>query len=74
MQQQIVWSVEGMSCQGCARAVQGIISKGLEVEREQVKVELEQKRAEFSAPEGAPLTQIVEALKVKGFLATPKVA
>jgi copper chaperone CopZ len=70
--QQIVWSVEGMSCQGCARSVQGIISKGLAVEREQVKVELEQKRAEFSAPEGAALSEIVEALKAKGFLATPQ--
>jgi copper chaperone CopZ len=61
--------VEGMSCQGCVRSVQGIISKGLEVEREAVAVELEPGRAEFEAPEGFEVGRIVEALRAKGFSA-----
>lgn len=70
----VEWKVEGMSCQGCVRSVQGIISKGLEVEREAVEVELEGGVARFEAPgAGEGLEKIVEALRAKGFVATPGV-
>lgn len=70
----VEWRVEGMSCQGCVRSVQGIISKGLEVEREAVEVELEGGVARFEAPSGGEgLEKIVEALRAKGFVATPGV-
>ena len=41
MSQKVTFSVEGMSCQGCARSVAGVLSKALEVEREAVVVELD---------------------------------
>jgi copper chaperone CopZ len=70
----VEWKVEGMSCQGCVRSVQGIISKGLGVEREAVEVELEGGMARFEAPsDSAWLDKIVEALRAKGFVATPRV-
>ncbi len=67
MSQKVTFLVEGMSCQGCARSVAGVLSKALEVEREAVVVELDAKRATVEAPEGADLEQACARLSAQGF-------
>lgn len=63
---QITLQVTGMSCQGCVRSVSAIISKELGIERDQVSVDLEQKRASFPHT-GAALEPLLERLKAQGF-------
>lgn len=63
---QIALNVNGMSCQGCVRSVTAIISKDLGIEREQVHVDLEQKRASFPDT-GAALEPLLERLEAQGF-------
>jgi len=63
---QIALHVTGMSCQGCVRSVTAIISKELGLEREQVHVDLELKRASFPHTDAA-LEPLLERLSAQGF-------
>lgn len=64
-------NVQGMSCQGCVRSVTAIISKTLELDREQVEVSLEQAQASFPNT-GADLAPLLEKLTAQGFPSVKK--
>ena len=64
----ITLRVEGMSCQGCARSVASIISAELGLDKAQVQVSVDAKRATFPSPDPArPLEGLLERLKAQGF-------
>jgi copper chaperone CopZ len=68
MSEQVSWKIEGMSCQGCVRSVQAVVSKALGLDKAQVEVALEAATATFEAPEGCDLAALQDALKAKGFV------
>ena len=64
------FKVEGMTCQGCVRSVTAILAKGLSVDKGEVQVDLEAKRATFPKAPAEKLDELLAKLARQVFEAT----
>ncbi len=65
----VVLRVEGMTCEGCVRAVTRVLERA---GAQQVQVSLEDARAVFLAPEEETLERYIQAIEKAGYHATPE--